>query len=167
MCVVTQCNDAVSYHNYTVLGPTQPPIQCVPEALYLEVKRPGREASHSTPSSAEVKNKWSYTSIPPIRLHGVVLVKQGGNFLSASTIQCQYTEDRDLNLHRREEPQFSHNYTKFHKPFQSSSFAYWRMNEVLLLTTLQHTSSVEISLPALMGIKADRVADRNKVNVSV
>jgi hypothetical protein len=37
------------------------------------VKRPGREADHSPPSSAEVKNEWSYTSTPPIRLHGVVL----------------------------------------------------------------------------------------------
>jgi hypothetical protein len=34
---------------------------------------PGREADHSRPSSAEVKNAWSYTSTPPIRLHGVVL----------------------------------------------------------------------------------------------
>jgi hypothetical protein len=37
------------------------------------VKRPRSEADHSPPSSAEVKNEWSYTSIPPIRLHGVVL----------------------------------------------------------------------------------------------
>jgi hypothetical protein len=37
------------------------------------VKRPGREADHPPPSSAEVKNAWSYTSIPPIRLHGMVL----------------------------------------------------------------------------------------------
>jgi hypothetical protein len=29
----------------------------------LGVKRPGREADHSPPSSAEVKNAWSYTSI--------------------------------------------------------------------------------------------------------
>jgi hypothetical protein len=36
--------------------PTQPPNQCVPGALYLAVKRPGREADHSPPSSAEVKN---------------------------------------------------------------------------------------------------------------
>jgi hypothetical protein len=42
-------------------------------ALFLGVKRPGREADHSPPSSAEVKNGWSYTSTPPIRLHGVVL----------------------------------------------------------------------------------------------
>jgi hypothetical protein len=39
----------------TVLGPTVPPIQWVPAALSLGVKRPGREADHSHPSSAEVK----------------------------------------------------------------------------------------------------------------
>jgi hypothetical protein len=37
------------------------------------VKRPEREADHSPPSSAEVKNAWSYTSTPPIRLYGVML----------------------------------------------------------------------------------------------
>jgi hypothetical protein len=37
------------------LGPTQPPIQWVPGALCLGVKRPGREADHSPPSSTEVK----------------------------------------------------------------------------------------------------------------
>jgi hypothetical protein len=55
------------------LGPTQPPTQWAPVALSLGVKRPGREANHSLPSSAEVKNAWSYTFTPPIRLHGVVL----------------------------------------------------------------------------------------------
>jgi hypothetical protein len=39
----------------TALGPTQPPIQWVPGAISLGVKRPGREADHSPPSSAEVK----------------------------------------------------------------------------------------------------------------
>jgi hypothetical protein len=39
----------------TALGPTQPPIQCVPGDLSLGVKRPGREADHSPPSSAKVK----------------------------------------------------------------------------------------------------------------
>jgi hypothetical protein len=33
----------------------QPPIQWVPEALSLGVKQPGREADHSPPSSADVK----------------------------------------------------------------------------------------------------------------
>jgi len=36
------------------------------------VKRPGK-ARHSFPSSAVFKNAWSYTSTPPIRIHGVVL----------------------------------------------------------------------------------------------
>jgi hypothetical protein len=37
------------------------------------VSFPGGNAYHSPPSSAEVKNAWSYTSTPPVRLHGVVL----------------------------------------------------------------------------------------------
>jgi hypothetical protein len=37
------------------LGPTESPIQWVPWALSLGVKRPGREADHSPPSSAEIK----------------------------------------------------------------------------------------------------------------
>jgi len=43
---------------------TQPPIQWVPGVPTLGVKRPGREVDHSPPSSAEVKNEWSYTSTP-------------------------------------------------------------------------------------------------------
>jgi len=34
---------------------------------------PGREADHSLPSSADVKNVWSCICTPPIRLHGMVL----------------------------------------------------------------------------------------------
>jgi hypothetical protein len=37
------------------LGPYQPPIQWVPGTLSLGVRRPGRKADHSPPSSAEVK----------------------------------------------------------------------------------------------------------------
>jgi hypothetical protein len=37
------------------LGPTQPPIQWVPGPLSVGIKRPEREADHSSPSSAEVK----------------------------------------------------------------------------------------------------------------
>jgi hypothetical protein len=37
------------------LGLTQPPIQQVPGALSLGVKRPGREVDHSPPSNVEVK----------------------------------------------------------------------------------------------------------------
>jgi hypothetical protein len=37
------------------LGSTQPPMHWVPRAVSLGVKWPGREADHSPPSSAEVK----------------------------------------------------------------------------------------------------------------
>jgi hypothetical protein len=59
----------------TALGPTQPPIQWVPGALSLGVKRPVREADHSPPSSAEVKNAWSYTSTPQYVFMAWCLVK--------------------------------------------------------------------------------------------
>jgi hypothetical protein len=52
-------------------GPTQPPIQWLPGALSLRVTRPGREADHSPPSSAEENVGLHIHS--HIRLHGVVL----------------------------------------------------------------------------------------------
>jgi hypothetical protein len=55
------------------LGPTQSSIQWVPASFSPGVKRPDREADHSPASSADVKNTRSYTSIPPISIHGVVL----------------------------------------------------------------------------------------------
>jgi hypothetical protein len=64
----------------TALGPTQPPIQRVPGALSLGVKRPGREADHSPPSSAEVKNALRYTSTPPYVFMAWCLVKHRDNF---------------------------------------------------------------------------------------
>jgi len=66
------------------LGPIQLPFQWVPRAPSSWVKRSGLEAEHLTPSSAEVRNEWSYTSTHPyvfiercsikhrIRLKGVV-----------------------------------------------------------------------------------------------
>jgi hypothetical protein len=60
--------------------PTQPPIQWVPGALFLGVKRLGREADHSPPSNAEVKNGEAIPPLPP-HLHGFVL-----NSLSRGTI---------------------------------------------------------------------------------
>jgi hypothetical protein len=55
------------------VGPTQPPIQWVPEVLSPGVKWLGHVADHSLPSSAKVQGAWSYTSTAPICLHGVVL----------------------------------------------------------------------------------------------
>jgi hypothetical protein len=47
-----------------------------------------REAGRSPPSSAEVKNAWSYTSAPPIRLHDVVLSQAQGQ-LYLFTFACE------------------------------------------------------------------------------
>jgi hypothetical protein len=54
------------------LGPTQSPVQLVPGTFSPGVKRSGREADQSLPSSAEVKNGGAIPSFP-ICLHGVVL----------------------------------------------------------------------------------------------
>jgi hypothetical protein len=58
------------------LGPTQP-VQWVPGALSLGVKRPGRE-DHSPPSSAEVKNARSYTFTPQYTFMASCSVKAQG-----------------------------------------------------------------------------------------
>jgi hypothetical protein len=53
------------------LGPTQPPTQWVPGVLSLGVKRRGREADHSPPSNAEVRERvelyFHSTNTPPWR----------------------------------------------------------------------------------------------------
>ena len=49
---------------------TQPTVQWVP-GFFPGVKRQERKVYHSPSSSAELKNEWSYTSIPPIYLYGV------------------------------------------------------------------------------------------------
>jgi hypothetical protein len=52
------------------LEPTQPPVNRVPGEG--GVKQLGRELDHSPLPSTEIKNAWSYTSTPTIRLHGMV-----------------------------------------------------------------------------------------------
>jgi hypothetical protein len=64
----------------TALGPTKPPIQWVTGTFSLGVNRPGREADHSPPSSAEVKDAWSYTSTPQYVFMAWCLVKHRNNF---------------------------------------------------------------------------------------
>ena len=43
-------------------------IQWILGALSSGIKRQGRDVDHSPPSSADVKNGWSYTSTTPICL---------------------------------------------------------------------------------------------------
>jgi TATA-box binding protein (TBP) (component of TFIID and TFIIIB) len=51
----------------------------------MGIKRPEREADHSSPLVPEVKNEWSYTSVPSMRLHGVH--KKGFIFISRK-VRC-------------------------------------------------------------------------------
>jgi hypothetical protein len=54
------------------LGPTQPPFQWVPGAIFRGIKQPGHESDHSSPSGTKFKTG---EAIPPlsIRVHGIVL----------------------------------------------------------------------------------------------
>jgi hypothetical protein len=54
-------------------------------ALFLGVKRPGREADHSPPSSAEIKNTWSFTSTPHYAFTTWRSVKAQGQLYIIST----------------------------------------------------------------------------------
>jgi hypothetical protein len=56
------------------LRTTQPPIQWVPGTLSPGVKRQGRKADHSPPTSAKVKKMWIYTSTPPYAFMAYCLI---------------------------------------------------------------------------------------------
>jgi hypothetical protein len=55
-------------------------MQCVPAALFPAVKRPGREADHLPPPSAEVKNSWNLPPLPQYASMAWYFVKHGDNF---------------------------------------------------------------------------------------
>jgi hypothetical protein len=57
-------NFLFSMSSRPALGTIQPPIEWVPRALSLGVKRQGLEANNSPPTIAEVKKTWIYTSTP-------------------------------------------------------------------------------------------------------
>jgi hypothetical protein len=63
------------------LGHTQFPVQWVPEAFYPGVKRPGSEASHFPPSSAEDRKRWNNTSTLSSVLMSWLLIKGKENVL--------------------------------------------------------------------------------------
>jgi hypothetical protein len=74
------------------LGPTQPPIQRVPEALSPSAKQLGRETDHSPPPSAEVKNVWRYTSPSQSFFTVWCLVKHREKFTSTFTFTLAFPE---------------------------------------------------------------------------
>jgi hypothetical protein len=64
-----------------VLGPTQPPIRRVPATLSPGLKRPGREADHSPPTSAEAKNSGAIPVLPHTSSRpGAKLINHRDNF---------------------------------------------------------------------------------------
>jgi hypothetical protein len=77
---------------FTALGPTQPPIQWVPGALSLGFKLPGREGDNSPPSSAKVKNAWSYNFTPQYVFVAWCLVRHKDNFTFTFTFntKCKF-----------------------------------------------------------------------------
>jgi hypothetical protein len=56
------------------LGPNQPPFQCVSDAVSSGVKRQGREADHSLPSSAGVKSGQVIPSLLRTFIHSFIHV---------------------------------------------------------------------------------------------
>jgi len=74
------------------LGPIHPPVHWVWGALSPGVKRPGREAGHSPPASAEAKNAWSYTYTLPYVFMALCLVKYRDSFTRTFTIVLQVTD---------------------------------------------------------------------------
>jgi hypothetical protein len=60
------------------------------------VKRPGREANHSPPPSAEVNNAWRYTSTPQYTFMAWCLVKHRDNFTFTFTSEfrtCSFAQN--------------------------------------------------------------------------
>jgi hypothetical protein len=54
---------------------------------------PGREADHSPPPSAEVKNAWSHTSTPQYAFMACCLVKHRGNFTFTPSLFITFLSD--------------------------------------------------------------------------
>jgi hypothetical protein len=66
-------NFSIHHRVQTDSGPYPASCPMGTRGSFLGVKRPGREADHSPPSSAEVKECMELYLHSPIRLHGVVL----------------------------------------------------------------------------------------------
>jgi hypothetical protein len=70
--------------------PLRSPIQFVPRTIFLGVKRPRREADHSPPTIAEVKNKWISTSTPPYVYMVWCLISYAQGQLCLTLAYCYY-----------------------------------------------------------------------------
>jgi hypothetical protein len=101
-------------------GTTEPPTDIVVPLLPPPgEKRLWGDVDHSPPPSAEIKNEWSYTSTPHIRLHGV---NRNNSALTLPIFHC---------LRRSEE---TANVQGFMKYFVSSFSRRWFLNPRLTPT---------------------------------
>jgi hypothetical protein len=66
-------NEAFAIVGYSSVVFIDPLFGYLTMIFNCNIKQSGREADHSPPSSAKVKNEWSYTSTFPIRRHGMVI----------------------------------------------------------------------------------------------
>jgi hypothetical protein len=69
----------------SAVGPTQPPLQCVPDALSLGIKLLGHKGDLSCPSTIIFENTWKYTSIHSNAFMAWQLIKHSNNFTSTVT----------------------------------------------------------------------------------
>jgi hypothetical protein len=115
--VVTGLRVGIAIASRPTLWPIHPPSQWVPTDSSLGVKLPGREANHSSTSSAEVKNAWRHVTLTHSSLWrdaklstGYVmlwyLVKPRSNYLYfafnftftfSSSVQCNFYFARKSN----------------------------------------------------------------------
>jgi hypothetical protein len=131
------------------LGPAQPPIPYVPGALFLGVKRPGLEADYS-PSSAEVKDAWSYTSTLPIRLNGVVLSSTGTILLISLFVYYNYcgcSSTSPAFLSQAKQYLLSQCLCLQHN--ENSAWTLWYMSWLLVDVMAFHCLTIEIALNSL------------------
>jgi hypothetical protein len=118
--------------------PIEIPIQCASGALSAGVKWPGREAVQLPPSSAEVKNERSSTSILHTCLHGVQRNTFTFNIYIKTLVPtshdniCGYCNDKSANAVWGDNKYLS----KSH--MESINMLYAQMHSSL---TLQHTDT--------------------------
>jgi hypothetical protein len=100
--------------------PIKLPLQWAPRALSLEVKWLRCEVDHSTPTSANVKNTWSYISTPPyIFIAPLQLLKYVVHPIKIHSEQCKWVSVKSI------------------KPF---------IFNILLISLLCHTSSSIVTI---------------------
>jgi hypothetical protein len=141
----------------TALGPTQPPIQWVPGALSLGLKRPGREADHSLPSCSEVKNVWSYTSTPQYVFMAWCLVKQAAfNYIIYNT-WSKYVGVDNLSVNQPTKlsswPQFGLNVSQWELGNREYVKQLWMLMYCQILLELPERINKALFMPFLISLK--------------